>query len=285
MTLLWIVLFTLLGGATSAAAAGTLLLLPDRLRERLLPSLVSYAVGAMLAAAFLGLLPEACRGHQAGAPLGRAVHAGAKPAALDDRRPGRPSRDRDGSCETGSRDDAYWPSTASRIFPIVRPMISARRRARSERARRSRPRPRAGFGHAPSSASATCGSARRSTCSSSPATTPPSTAGRSASCGASWVPSTVPSPPGGRPPSPRWRSSMPTTRSGNGSGSQAPSWRPSSPGGGNAWPAPPPPWSCRPTGCVHRLRATAEPPSRSPSRPGSPPPCAASPGAKARRCS
>ena len=59
MTLLWIVLFTLLGGAASASAAGVLLLLPDRLRERLLPSLVSYAVGAMLAAAFLGLLPEA----------------------------------------------------------------------------------------------------------------------------------------------------------------------------------------------------------------------------------
>jgi len=59
MTLLWIVLFTLLGGAASAGAAGALLLVPDRLRERLLPSLVSYAVGAMLAAAFLGLLPEA----------------------------------------------------------------------------------------------------------------------------------------------------------------------------------------------------------------------------------
>lgn len=59
MTLLWIVLFTLLGGAVSAGAAGALLLVPDRLRERLLPSLVSYAVGAMLAAAFLGLLPEA----------------------------------------------------------------------------------------------------------------------------------------------------------------------------------------------------------------------------------
>ena len=59
MTLLWIVLFTLLGGTASAGAAGGLLLVPDRLRERLLPSLVSYAVGAMLAAAFLGLLPEA----------------------------------------------------------------------------------------------------------------------------------------------------------------------------------------------------------------------------------
>lgn len=59
MTLLWIVLFTLLGGAASAGAAGALLLVPDRLRERLLPWLVSYAVGAMLAAAFLGLLPEA----------------------------------------------------------------------------------------------------------------------------------------------------------------------------------------------------------------------------------
>src|SRR3546814_3834524 len=35
MTLLWIVLFTLLGGAASASAAGALLLVPDRLPERL----------------------------------------------------------------------------------------------------------------------------------------------------------------------------------------------------------------------------------------------------------
>ncbi len=69
MTLLWIVLFTLVGGTASASAAGALLLLPDGLRERLLPSLVSYAVGAMLAAAFLGLLPEAFE-HPGATPSG-----------------------------------------------------------------------------------------------------------------------------------------------------------------------------------------------------------------------
>ncbi|MBM3344988.1 MAG: ZIP family metal transporter [Betaproteobacteria bacterium] len=55
-TLLQIILATLAGGVLSmlAAALATLVLL-----ERWLPRLVSFAVGAMLAAAFLDLLPEA----------------------------------------------------------------------------------------------------------------------------------------------------------------------------------------------------------------------------------
>lgn len=58
-TLIWIVLATLLGGALSAALASAFLLLPVARRTWLLPHLISFATGAMLAAALLGLLPEA----------------------------------------------------------------------------------------------------------------------------------------------------------------------------------------------------------------------------------
>jgi len=63
MTLLiWILLFCLLGGALSVMAAAVFLLLPESLRERLLPHSVSFAIGALLGAAFLGLLPHALEG-------------------------------------------------------------------------------------------------------------------------------------------------------------------------------------------------------------------------------
>jgi zinc and cadmium transporter len=63
MTLLiWILLFCLLGGALSVMAAAVFLLLPEQLRERLLPHAVSFAIGALLGAAFLGLLPHALEG-------------------------------------------------------------------------------------------------------------------------------------------------------------------------------------------------------------------------------
>jgi zinc and cadmium transporter len=58
-TLGWIILATALGGLLSAALASTFLLLPEARRSRLLPHLISFATGAMLAAALLGLLPEA----------------------------------------------------------------------------------------------------------------------------------------------------------------------------------------------------------------------------------
>lgn len=57
--ILWIIAFTALGGVLSAAAAGVFLLLSDGVRARLLPSLVSFAIGALLGAAFLALLPHA----------------------------------------------------------------------------------------------------------------------------------------------------------------------------------------------------------------------------------
>jgi zinc and cadmium transporter len=61
-TLGWILAFTVFGGLASAAIAGLFLLLPDGPRTRALPHLVSFATGALLGAALLGLLPHAVQG-------------------------------------------------------------------------------------------------------------------------------------------------------------------------------------------------------------------------------
>jgi zinc and cadmium transporter len=76
--LAWILAFTTLGGIASAAVAGAVLLLPQRARTRFLPHLVSFATGALLGAALLGLLPEAIEraGPARGAAVGFAVSAG-----------------------------------------------------------------------------------------------------------------------------------------------------------------------------------------------------------------
>ena len=58
-TLGLIILFSLIGGALSVLAAGLFLLAPEHWRERTLPHLVSFAIGALLGAAFLALLPHA----------------------------------------------------------------------------------------------------------------------------------------------------------------------------------------------------------------------------------
>ncbi|VAW72904.1 Zinc transporter, ZIP family [hydrothermal vent metagenome] len=55
----WILVFCLLGGVLSVLAAALYLLLPEALRTRLLPHTVSFAIGALLGAALLGLLPHA----------------------------------------------------------------------------------------------------------------------------------------------------------------------------------------------------------------------------------
>lgn len=57
--LLWIVALTVAGGVLSVLAAAVLLLMSDRTRERLMPVFVSFAIGALLGAAFLALLPHA----------------------------------------------------------------------------------------------------------------------------------------------------------------------------------------------------------------------------------
>lgn len=60
--LLLIILFSLLGGVLSVLAASLFLLLPERHRIASLPHFVSLATGAMLGAAFLGLIPHAVSG-------------------------------------------------------------------------------------------------------------------------------------------------------------------------------------------------------------------------------
>jgi len=57
--LFWIVIFSLIGSLGAIALAGFLLVLPDGWRQRLIPHLLSYAVGTLLGAAFLELLPHA----------------------------------------------------------------------------------------------------------------------------------------------------------------------------------------------------------------------------------
>ncbi len=54
-----IIIFSLLGGVLSVIAASTFLLFPESWRNRSLPHLVSFAIGALLGAAFLALLPHA----------------------------------------------------------------------------------------------------------------------------------------------------------------------------------------------------------------------------------
>jgi zinc and cadmium transporter len=60
--LVWIILFTAVGGIASAAFAGVFLLLPEATGRWLLPHFISYATGALLGAALLALLPDAMEG-------------------------------------------------------------------------------------------------------------------------------------------------------------------------------------------------------------------------------
>jgi zinc and cadmium transporter len=57
--LAWILIFTALGGVLSALAASLFLVVSESVRVRILPHLVSFATGALLSAALLGLLPHA----------------------------------------------------------------------------------------------------------------------------------------------------------------------------------------------------------------------------------
>jgi len=56
--IVWIILFSLLGGVLSVLAASLFLLLPEHFRNQGLPHFVSFAIGALLGAAFLALLPH-----------------------------------------------------------------------------------------------------------------------------------------------------------------------------------------------------------------------------------
>ena len=57
--LLLIIAFTALGGVLSVLAASVFLLLPEGKRNKILPHGVSFAIGALLAVAFWGLIPHA----------------------------------------------------------------------------------------------------------------------------------------------------------------------------------------------------------------------------------
>jgi zinc and cadmium transporter len=71
-TLGLIILFTGLSGLLSAFAAGFFLVLGDKPRAAVLPHLISFATGTLLAAALIGLLPHAFEG----AGPGHAHHVG-----------------------------------------------------------------------------------------------------------------------------------------------------------------------------------------------------------------
>ena len=60
--LTWIIIFSLLGGVLSVLVAATFLLLPEHVRKTLVPHLVSFAIGSMLGAVFIGILPHALAG-------------------------------------------------------------------------------------------------------------------------------------------------------------------------------------------------------------------------------
>lgn len=70
MIIWWVIAFSLTGSVGAAAGGGVILLLRDDKRKRLLPSLLSYAAGTLLGAAFLGMLPRALETQPAAPVLG-----------------------------------------------------------------------------------------------------------------------------------------------------------------------------------------------------------------------
>jgi zinc and cadmium transporter len=57
--LILIIIFTAIGGVLSVLAAAVFLLLPEKQRNNVLPHGISFAIGALLAVAFWGLIPHA----------------------------------------------------------------------------------------------------------------------------------------------------------------------------------------------------------------------------------
>ena len=73
--LLWIIGFSILGSIGAVAGAALMLAFPDNIRKTLVPSLVSYATGTLLGAAFLGMIPAALKQAQT-LPVSATVLAG-----------------------------------------------------------------------------------------------------------------------------------------------------------------------------------------------------------------
>ena len=59
MLLTYIIIFSILGSIGSVLISGLFLIFPNKIQNKLLPGLVSYATGALLGAAFLRLIPHA----------------------------------------------------------------------------------------------------------------------------------------------------------------------------------------------------------------------------------
>ncbi len=57
--LIWVILFSILGSVGAILSAGAFLLFNDKVQNTLIPCLISYATGTLLAAAFLGMIPHA----------------------------------------------------------------------------------------------------------------------------------------------------------------------------------------------------------------------------------
>lgn len=69
MLLGWIIVFSLSGTVGVILAASAFLFFSKKIQEILIPSLISYATGTLLAAALLGLIPEALEDAPPGAVL------------------------------------------------------------------------------------------------------------------------------------------------------------------------------------------------------------------------
>jgi len=59
MIFVWIISFSLIGSVGAILLAGAYLLFPEKIRQNIIPCLISYATGTLLGAAFLGLLRHA----------------------------------------------------------------------------------------------------------------------------------------------------------------------------------------------------------------------------------
>lgn len=57
--LILIIIFSFLGSVGSLTGAFLLLIFPDKVRLMLIPSLISYATGTLLASSLLGMIPKA----------------------------------------------------------------------------------------------------------------------------------------------------------------------------------------------------------------------------------
>jgi zinc and cadmium transporter len=74
-TLGWTLFVTILGSAAALSLSGSLLLLSDVRRQRVLPYLLGYATGTLLGASFLELIPHALRRQETSTTLGLVLAA------------------------------------------------------------------------------------------------------------------------------------------------------------------------------------------------------------------